>query len=79
MMERHPRISFATQVRVAINGTLDTDRLNSAVLTVRRTHEILRTRFVSLPGTKVPVQAIHEDISGLNQRVNVENPSSTNT
>lgn len=76
MMERHPRISFATQARVTIGGTLDTDRLNSAVLAVRRTHEILRTRFASVPGTKIPVQAIHDEISGLNQRLNVENPSS---
>jgi amino acid adenylation domain-containing protein len=73
MMERHPRISFAAQVRVVISGPLDSDRLDSAVLTVRRSHEILRTRFVSLPGAGIPVQVINDEMSGLGQRLNLAN------
>jgi amino acid adenylation domain-containing protein len=72
MMQRHPRISFASQVCVAISGVLDVNQLGKAVLGVRRAHEILRTRFVSLPGMSAPLQVIN-DVSGLNQTLSLRN------
>lgn len=75
LMERYPRVSFAAQCHVRITGPLNVDRLDKAILSLRRTHEILRTRFVFLPGTKVPVQVIGDDFTGLDQRFDLKNRS----
>jgi amino acid adenylation domain-containing protein len=69
LMERLPHLSFAAQCTVRIMGLLNAGRLDQAVLSVRRSHEILRTRFALLQGASVPVQVIGEEAAGLNQRL----------
>ncbi|HSF39388.1 MAG TPA: non-ribosomal peptide synthase/polyketide synthase [Thermoanaerobaculia bacterium] len=56
--------SFVVQARIDIAGTLDRQRLASALEAAVERHEILRTTFPLLPGLTVPVQSI-EDSSGV--------------
>src|SRR5215469_9179648 len=75
LMERHPYAAFAAQYRVRITGPLNIEKLDRAILLLRETHEILRTRFVLLPDTRVPVQVIAEEIRGLDQQCELRNQS----
>ena len=74
--ERHPQVPFAAQCHVRIIGPLNVERLDKAIHSLRRTHEILRTRFVLLPGTRVPVQVIGENVTGLDQKLDLQHQSS---
>ncbi len=49
---------FAAQVAVWIDGELDLKTFSAAVDDVVRRHEILRTRFVRLPGMGFPLQVV---------------------
>src|SRR6185437_10725498 len=72
--ERYPQVPFAAQCHVRIIGPLNVERLNKAISSLRKTHEILRTRFVLLPGTRVPVQVIGDEVKGLDQHVHAVGP-----
>ena len=74
--ERYPQVPFAAQCHVRIIGPLNVERLDKAIHSLRRTHEILRTRFVLLPGTRVPVQVIGENVTGLDQKLDLQHQSS---
>jgi amino acid adenylation domain-containing protein len=49
---------YCAQCAVLLEGTLDVPRLSRAIHSVVGRHEILRTRFVSMPGSRWPVQAV---------------------
>lgn len=68
LIQQNPQASFGAQCHVSIIGPLDTGKLDQAIRRLRSTHEILRTRFVLLPGTRVPVQVIEDGVMGLNQQ-----------
>jgi amino acid adenylation domain-containing protein len=72
--ERYPQVPFAAQCHVRIIGPLNVERLNKTISSLRKTHEILRTRFVLLPGTRVPVQVIGDEVMGLDQHVHAVGP-----
>jgi amino acid adenylation domain-containing protein len=75
LMERHPYAAFAAQCRVRITGPLNMEKFDKAILLIRRTHEILRTRFVLLPDTRFPVQVIAEEFKGLDQQCELSHQS----
>src|ERR1700761_7772190 len=66
--------------QIQITGRLDRERLREAVRRTARTHEILRTAFVTRPGEAHPVQVVsddpafepfwsdEQDLSGLDER-----------
>jgi amino acid adenylation domain-containing protein len=68
LIQQNPQVAFCAQCHVRITGPLNAERLDQAVRSLRSTHEILRTRFVLLPGTKAPVQVIGEVATGLNEQ-----------
>lgn len=76
LIERYPGIPFAAQCHVRIIGPLNVDRLDNAILDLRKTHEILRTRLVLLPGSGMPVQVIGDQLAGLDERFDVKDRSS---
>ena len=45
---------------IAIDGPVDSQRLEKALQSLIARHEILRTAFATLPGMDVPVQQVHE-------------------
>lgn len=55
-----PAFSFRVQGSILIKGRLDINRFHQALQQVVDRHEILRTRFVCLPGMTIPLQAIHD-------------------
>src|SRR5438309_6096338 len=71
LIQQNPQVAFCAQCHVRITGPLDAQRLDEAVRTLRSTHEILRTEFVLLPGTRTPVQVIGEVVTGLNEQRSV--------
>jgi len=71
LMEQYPQVAFAAQCRVTIAGPLEVERLDHAIRHLRSTYEILRTRFVLLPGTRAPMQSVGDAVIGLDQRLSV--------
>lgn len=71
VIQQNPQVAFCAQCHVRITGPLNAQRLDQAVRTLRSTHEILRTQFVLLTGTKAPVQVIGEVATGLNEQRSV--------
>lgn len=55
-----PTFSYRVQGSILIEGKLDFDRLQHALQSVVDRHEILRTRFVCLPGMTLPLQVIQD-------------------
>jgi amino acid adenylation domain-containing protein/non-ribosomal peptide synthase protein (TIGR01720 family) len=53
---------FWARCQVRIQGNLNEDVFEKAVVTAAKEHEILRTSFKLLPGMTLPVQAISEDL-----------------
>jgi amino acid adenylation domain-containing protein len=66
-IQQSPRGLFGAQCYVRIIGPLDTRRLDQSIRRLQGAHEILRTRFVLLPGTRVPVQVIENGVAGLSK------------
>ncbi|MBZ5490386.1 MAG: amino acid adenylation domain-containing protein [Acidobacteriia bacterium] len=70
-IQQNPQVAFCAQCHVRITGPLSAERLDEAIRSLRSMHEILRTRFVVLPGTKAPVQVIGDVAAGLNEQRSV--------
>lgn len=49
---------FRTQAMVTVEGPLELERLRNALFELGRGYEILHTQFVTIPGVKMPLQAI---------------------
>ncbi|HEX2093993.1 MAG TPA: amino acid adenylation domain-containing protein, partial [Longimicrobiaceae bacterium] len=62
LQAREPRGVYAATCVVAIEGTLHAEALRRATEHAAEGHEILRTVFRCLPGTRVPVQGIVESL-----------------
>ena len=75
LIEQNPQVPFCVQCHVRITGPLKAERLDQAVRSLRSTHEILRIRFVLVPGTKAPVQVIGDLAPGLNEQQSVADES----
>jgi amino acid adenylation domain-containing protein len=75
LIEQNPQVPFYVQCHVRITGPLKAERLDQAVRSLRSTHEILRTRFMLVPGTKAPVQVIGDVAAGLNEQQSVPDES----
>ncbi|HEV2961301.1 MAG TPA: AMP-binding protein, partial [Candidatus Angelobacter sp.] len=56
--------AFRAQCTVQLRGAFSRSRLEAALHTVVRRHEILRTSFHRVPGVSFPVQVIADSISG---------------
>ncbi|HEY0169688.1 MAG TPA: amino acid adenylation domain-containing protein, partial [Pyrinomonadaceae bacterium] len=53
--------SYRAQAAWLIDGPLDAHRVRQAVVAVVRRHEILRTKFPSLPGATYPLQVVSQE------------------
>ncbi|NQY62232.1 MAG: amino acid adenylation domain-containing protein [Alteromonadaceae bacterium] len=53
-------LSSAAQLAIRLEGSPDTELLQKALINIIERHEILRTRFDTLPGMILPVQAVYE-------------------
>jgi amino acid adenylation domain-containing protein len=55
---------YLVQCAVALEGSLDAERMLKAVGEAARRHEILRTSFQCLPGMDIPLQVICDELAG---------------
>src|SRR5205085_8805650 len=65
VQQANPGAPYWARCAVRVEGDLDTDVLKAALRRVIERHEILRTRFVGLPGVTLPLQVIAGDGSFL--------------
>ncbi len=63
--------AYKAQAAIEIEGTLVTDVLKRALSQVTMRNEILRTRFSSLPGMKLPVQVVADSAEPVCNRIDV--------
>ena len=62
MEQADRRGGYRTRVRVGIEGPLQGDALRRAISLIVGRYEILRTRFLMVPGIKMPVQVVEESV-----------------
>lgn len=67
----HREAEFGVQCMVEMHGPIDVNRIDKAIALLRSNHEILRTTFRFLEGTAVPVQAINESATGLDEMIDL--------
>lgn len=61
-LEQHDSTAYHAQCTVVIDGPLNKDVLNDALLEVINRHEVLRTTYHQMPGVKIPVQVIGDPV-----------------
>lgn len=61
LQQTSPESPFRAQCAVLIEGNLDTNVLKAALRRVVERHEILRTRFIRMPGLTIPLQLVSDD------------------
>lgn len=58
--EQHDSNAYHAQCTILIDGPLNKEVLNDALLEVINRHEVLRTTYHQVPGVKIPVQVISD-------------------
>src|SRR5713101_6327518 len=66
-------LAYRTQCAIMLDGSLHIERFVKALQRVVERHEILRTVFHLLPGTDIPIQAIHDESTCVCPVVDIEN------